>query len=320
MGKGEQSSPLFCSINKEQYMTTGKLYLDHQRSPCPCGSKRLIKNCTCLRGNGQLIPQPAEIAVKSHSKNFSQAGCYAASTAQCSKGLSKEHYISHSLLKIIVKEDGSIGIKGLPWSKNESVRLFPANLWSKILCVDHNQAMKGLDSVAARFFRQLYSIPEQLNVTGPDSILLVNGADLELWFLKLLCGLCTVNQKDQPHWEIPANWLALLFRKENFDYAAGQGLYCSAWIDRQDNAGKYFDFTIYHKESDYSVAGIQANMGGVFFFLCLQKMLKQDVTLFHPDILAFKSWKSARNIYLALGWERFPSGKAINILQCHPDR
>jgi len=299
---------------------TGNLYLDPQRTPCPCGSQRLIKNCTCLRANGQLIPQPAEIFVNSLTNSFRQAGCYAASIGECSKGLSKEHYISHSLLKILAKEDGSSDIKGLPWSKNEFVKLYPANLWSKILCLDHNQALKGLDFVAARFFRQLYLIPEQLNNNGADSILLVNGADLELWFLKLLCGLCTVNQKDQSHWEIPPEWLAILFRKTNFDYAAGQGLYCSAWIDRQDKGGKYFDFSIIHKESDYSVAGIQANMGGVFFFLCLQKMLKQDVTLLHPDFLAFKSWKSTRKIYLALGWEKFPSGKAINILHGQPDR
>lgn len=300
---------------------TGTIYLDPQHSPCPCGSRRLIKNCSCRRANGQLIPQSAEIMVKSCQYYYSQAGCYAKSTGECSRGLSKEHYISHSLLNILAKEDGSISITGLPWAKNNSVRLYPSNLWSKILCVGHNQALKGLDSVAVRFFRQLYSIPEQLNTHGPDSIFLVNGNDLELWFLKLLCGLCTVNPpKDQSHWEIPSEWLDILFKKKNFDHAAGQGLYCSAWIGRQDNAGNSFDFTIYHRESDYSVAGIQANMGGVFFFLCLQKMLKQDVTLFHPDILAFKSQRSTRNIYLTLGWEQFPSGKAVHILHGHPEQ
>ena len=299
---------------------TGNIYLDPQRSLCPCGSHRLIKDCTCRRVDGQLIPQPAEIYLKSSLDSFSQSGCYAASTGECSKGLTREHYISHSLLKIIAKEDGSIGIEGLPWSKNSSVKLYPANLWSKILCFDHNQALKGLDSVAARFFRQLYSIPEQLNSKGPDSMLLVNGADLELWFLKLLCGLHTVYLDGQKHFEIPPEWLAILFRKKNFDYSAGQGLYCNAWIDRQDNSGKHFDFTIIHRESDYSVAGIQANMGGVFFFLCLQKMLKQDVTLLHPNFLSFESRKASRKIRLALGWEYFPSGQSVNILFGQPDK
>ena len=243
----------------------------------------------------------------------SQPGCYASPTGQCAEGISKEHYISHGILKTIAV-GGPIQVSGLPWVIDDTVTLYPSNLWSKILCNRHNKVLKGLDTVANRFFHQLFTIPKQFNDFGPDSVFLVNGADLELWFLKLLCGLCAVYRPhDQDHWEAPSEWLSILFRQKTFDYNAGQGLHCGAWIGHQNNVGNYTQITFYHRESDNSIAGIQANMGGVSFFLSLQKMMRAERSLLHPNILTFSRSGSKRKIHLALGWVNFPSGKTLTI-------
>jgi len=59
-------------------------------------------------------------------------GCYAAALADCSADISREHYVSHALLRLLNIE-GKVTVDGFPWQDaGASTRVAPAALTGKI--------------------------------------------------------------------------------------------------------------------------------------------------------------------------------------------
>jgi hypothetical protein len=94
----------------------------------------------------------------------------------------------------VLEAIGSIvEIDGVPWlQQGEARQVGINNLTAKILCGRHNSALSPLDTVAGRFFTRLQSVQADLNrrsISMKRKPVLFSGEALELWMLKVACGL-----------------------------------------------------------------------------------------------------------------------------------
>jgi hypothetical protein len=118
--------------------------------------------------------------------------CYARMLGNCSSGISREHYISRSVLAEV---GDTIWMEGSTVTPAGSYR--PSALTAKILCGAHNSQLSPLDHEAVNAFRKLRELQTKLDrgaapsLSGTDSI---NGSSLELWLLKLALGMLAVRQ------------------------------------------------------------------------------------------------------------------------------
>ena len=106
----------------------------------------------------------------------------------CSMKISREHYISATVLKALGGNNGTAQIGGLPWQPEQTLQgIGIQSLQSKILCETHNSGLSVLDSVAGRLFCTLDAADK-----NPMSLPIVSqfdGPSVERWFIKVLCGL-----------------------------------------------------------------------------------------------------------------------------------
>jgi len=191
-------------------------------SPCPCGSGESASRC-CLTEAGSRHKVQASTTPPSPRTQFSLESCYANRLADCSSKLSREHYISESLLHHL-NRDNKLKVSGLPWVEGEGQVLPPSAFASRMLCTRHNSALSPLDAIAVRLFEAF----DERGATGSDQHLLYlfSGHDLERWLLKILYGItCSKNLTldGKPDLSIPKYWLEILFGEAQFPDQ--QGLY-----------------------------------------------------------------------------------------------
>ncbi len=149
--------------------------LNYHTDLCPCGSGRVLKEC-CLTKRNETTPPGTKTG-------YSNSRCYARALSDCDRKLSREHYISESILSL---RDKSIGITGFPWlDSGEQRSISKASLTAKVLCSRHNSVLSGLDSTALLLFTYLMG----LNIEENQEVLLINGEEIERWMLKALCGV-----------------------------------------------------------------------------------------------------------------------------------
>jgi hypothetical protein len=185
------------------------VHTDH----CPCGSGRLMINCCLFVRRETRPPEPAT--------GYAHQKCFARDLADCSETISREHFISRSILELFGKN--GITVSGMPWIPDgEQRRVSPASLTGKMLCERHNHVLSPLDSVAAEFFR--FFTDEWSG--DPVEVFLTRGYDLERWLLKMLCGLvasgnATLDGRRLPAWTPPQEWLDILFGEADVSTPAG---------------------------------------------------------------------------------------------------
>src|SRR5271163_1432409 len=119
---------------------------------CPCESGKVLRSC-CLAADGALRPVAAVTCPAAPKTGIRNDACYAAALADCSADISREHYISHGLLRLLSIE-GRVTVDGFSWQKADaSGKVGPAALTGKMLCSRHNRALSPLDAVASRLFQ-----------------------------------------------------------------------------------------------------------------------------------------------------------------------
>jgi hypothetical protein len=180
-------------FKKRDPVITGKMVHPWLPSePCPCGEGRLFGHC-CRRPGGEIyksvswpIPPPPVTC-------YSNVRCYMNWTRNCCNTMSREHFVSQSVLKLIGEK--YVTVSGAPWQGDSKMKPVPIkDLVSKdLLCVRHNSAMSPLDTAAGRFFTAIKSIYADL---GDFSTLsrkrqwwLLSGEELELWLVKVAFGV-----------------------------------------------------------------------------------------------------------------------------------
>lgn len=113
--------------------------------------------------------------------------CFLDGHGNCGGKISGEHYISETVLQAI-GSNGQVQIGGLPWQPQQTLQSFGIrSLVSNVLCETHNSGLSDLDSAAGIFFRAV-DAADKRPATLPG-ITTVDGALVERWFLKVLCGL-----------------------------------------------------------------------------------------------------------------------------------
>jgi hypothetical protein len=106
--------------------------------------------------------------------------CYAKKLNNCDGGISKEHYISHSILR----QFGPISTKGIPWLSHMGTDITAESMVTKCLCRRHNNALGPIDDMAGKVF----SAFKEYGTNKPE-IVLIPGLLFERWALKLLLGM-----------------------------------------------------------------------------------------------------------------------------------
>jgi hypothetical protein len=158
--------------------------------PCPCGVKGRQWGACCLHSDGAPLVQVPVITTPGSKTGHANEGCYCSFTDDCSEKLSKEHYISESVLGQFGE---SVRVSGFPWepdgySKVRSV----GTLTSPVLCERHNNALAPLDAYAGLSFQAISSAVMHAtkdSVSERTAIFVASGDALERWAIKTLLGL-----------------------------------------------------------------------------------------------------------------------------------
>lgn len=137
-------------------------------SLCTCGSNLPVNDC-CFK--------TINTTPKGPKTNYSHPRCYASALCDCSRTISKEHFLSKSVMELW----GKAGIFKAPFIEGDGKNLKVSSLSAKILCERHNNALSSLDEVAKKFFEFALLRTEHCE-------LIMRGTDLERWMLKVMCG------------------------------------------------------------------------------------------------------------------------------------
>lgn len=155
---------------------------------CPCGQgSRYVDCCKRQRQLPYLVlpnlQPPGEIT------GFGNTACYMASTMNCSKGRSREHYVSEAILKRF----DQLSVSGMPWQQAGQSQILPTKaLVANILCERHNSALAPIDTAGLRAFDAFISAARYAvnnRYHGRAEHYLISGEGLELWMYKLMAGL-----------------------------------------------------------------------------------------------------------------------------------
>jgi len=271
---------------------------------CPCESGRRYGQC-CLQPNGSTRVLLPRLTPPDPLTGYSNPRCYLNSTRDCSAETSREHFISQSVLEITK----TFGLRGLPWQKlGEEIPNYGIKaLASRILCTRHNSALAPLDTAAARFYRILMQIRDEL--ARPVQYdrgrwFIASGEAIELWTIKTLCGLffSKIASKDGER----------LLTDHSLDIGifdrAIRGMplpdHCGMWF--RSSVGKVEHYVAYAPLSstvDKMVIGIRAKL----FFIevdtfvrstDLKFTLQQKQQLFRPWLLQFSNRWRTHNLLL----------------------
>lgn len=157
--------------------------------PCPCCSNKPVQEC-CLDADGTLRVKVPSLVPPGPPTQYANPKCYLSQSLDCSKNISREHYVSKAILELM---GGEIAVTGVPWQPPGTTVKYGINsLVSKILCDRHNSALSPLDSLAAQVFKTIKNVCDHLNhrsLSRRTAWHLASGEALELWCIKTLLGL-----------------------------------------------------------------------------------------------------------------------------------
>jgi hypothetical protein len=111
--------------------------------------------------------------------------------------MSREHTVSQCLF-----DDEAITVRGLPWCLDEAKTVGLSSLVRKILCKKHNSGLSELDSAALNAFNALREVVKIEQARRGRTArawtikrFVVDGPNLERWFLKTLINVAFKGQK-----------------------------------------------------------------------------------------------------------------------------
>lgn len=187
--------------------------------------------------------------------------CFLHGHQQCGGRLSREHYISRTVLAGISGK-GTVQIGGLPWQPQQTLQKIGIEaLVSNVLCETHNAGLSDLDTAAGKLFRAIDAAdkrPATLSAVTP-----VDGTLVERWFLKVLCGLAAAMGFNNG--VVPAKWCDLLSGEP---WPKDWGLYVPAPIGTTVLATEFYIETLVRPDTK-EVKAATFRVAGVYFTLVL---------------------------------------------------
>lgn len=157
--------------------------------PCPCGKALTYERC-CYNETDQLpLCTVGSLHPPGQVTGYENPKCFLKYTANCGPKITREHYVSASVLSLL----GDLSVEGMPWQQPGEISLLAkSNLTSKVLCGRHNNALSPLDAAAGHAFEQIFGATRHAlkdSVSRASKYFLINGDAFELWALKTLLGL-----------------------------------------------------------------------------------------------------------------------------------
>ena len=287
-------------------------YIVGRTDPCWCGSPKTAADC-CLKRR-----RPARPGSKTGRKN---RGCFAASLGDCSRRISREHYITEGVLKLFGE---TLSVGGMPWLEPGEKRMVPvSSLTGKILCERHNSLLAGLDQFAIRLAATvLFSSGEHIahkNVRG-NKLHLFSGDDLELWMLKVLCGVAASGNATGPHgaitcWKPPLVWLQILFEEQPFPAGCGMYFPAAGHSDSVQHSAAPIAFaTIGHQDN---LVGAYVVLASLRFLLAMAEVPHglREHHIYRPSQFTFTDGERENKLFLA--WSGDGGGTGIDFTVHH---
>ncbi len=239
-------------------------------------------------------------------------GCYAAHLGDCMGGISKEHYISRSVLEIAGK---AIQVSGFPWQKShEPSEIGISALASRILCSHHNSDLSPLDEAGSKFLRALKSSFDEAFRDGDfaHEVFFIDGDKLELWLLKVLCGIF----KACSPVEVPQRWIEILFQRQPFPEGCGMHIF-----GEPGSSGWFFNLlrVISVRDKKGDLAGAKFGIGGLAFLLAFGRPLFSEEgiqSLYRPKSIVIE--KDCNTRRLDFSWAHSEGGGHVQLQIARP--
>jgi hypothetical protein len=223
--------------------------------------------------------------------------CYAVHLGNCGGGVSREHYVSKSVLEIAGKV---LQISGFPWQEaNKPMQIGINSLTSKTLCEYHNSQLSSLDNSGRAFLQTLKStFDDAIGGNFTDQVVDLEGDKIELWLLKTLCSVLTATNAAK----VPEVWVNALFGLEPFPdnhglYIFGQPGIGAAW---------YFNLVriIGVPDKGGGLAGAKFGIGGLALLLAFGKPTFWESGFFsihRPERINIKRGAETKTLQLSWG-------------------
>ena len=249
--------------------------------------------------------------------------CYARPLGDCSSQISREHYISEGILKLVDQGSGvqseTVDGTNLVFLKpNSKKKLTIGRLTSSILCTAHNSKLSPFDIEGLSLFTAIdqmneHSLNPQLRPPGVR----INGDRLERWMLKTLCGCLYSGNIRLP---AGAQTKGLVPRLEFLDILFGHGTFAEPMglhynnkmsnelIDSDPMVFKYGPLM----STDDVVIGLQVWFFG-FRFILLTEHLRPGVFTVFDNSSRRPAGMGLRgtNAYILFDWKDGPSSPAL---------
>lgn len=233
--------------------------------------------------------------------------CYAAHLGTCSGKLSREHYISKSVLELVGK---TVSVSGFPWqTSNRSMEIGIEALTSKILCEHHNSELSPLDNIGAEFLRSLKSSFDGSVNHGEfkDEIIDIDGLKLETWLLKVLCGIISVSGFSK----VPKEWIEILFQNRSFPNNSGIYFFGSPGLAKWSfNLVRIFSV----QDKGGKIAGAKFGIGGIATLLAFGKPIFHEPGieyLYRPANLVIQKGSNIKRFNFS--WGNYQGYGSINM-------
>jgi hypothetical protein len=301
-------------IKKRDPAITGKIVHPwFPFEPCPCGSGKLFAYC-CRQPDGGIyktvnLPIPTPPA-----SGYAKTGCYMNWTRNCCHTMSREHFVSESVLKLIGEK--YVTVSGAPWQAEGETKPLPINelVAKDLLCVRHNSAMSPLDTAAGTFFAAIKAVYENL---GDSKTLsrkrrwwLLSGEELELWLLKVAFGVYYSGNL-----AMNGNKLRDTQRIENDILQTFQGSLlpapCGMYVMRDREGSEYpnnLDFASLSSDGNEAMVGLRFRFLSLSLLMLISPTTRYDDTflanhIYRPSYISFRNQLRTHTIALTWPWK-----------------
>jgi hypothetical protein len=272
-------------------------------APCPCNSGNPANAC-CLRSPGVWQKLPAITLLPPPHTGLGNPNCYLQCFNDCSGDISKEHYVSDTVLAEL-EHLNTVKIAGLPWIPREQFKkVGKSGLSSKILCRRHNSSLSPLDAEAGRLVRTIGKFDSEFNTANPKpEIAIFCGENIERWMLKTVCGMVAAKQVSQDGNPVASKiletWPELLV--DTTKWPPAWGLYATL-PDKQIYHSRSFAFVAKTRPDNYNVLAAEFVLHGIQFSLVLGKPNQPAARgIYRPRTLRFSN--DAVEKLIEISWE-----------------
>jgi hypothetical protein len=244
-----------------------------------------------------MTVQEGNIMPPNPRTGVSNSRCLLSSSCDCSNKISKEHYVSASVLSHI---GDIITLKGVPWlPANELCSYKISSLNAKVLCKRHNESLSTLDSSASRFFSALKRFIKA-DYDGEDRVEILNGRDIERWMIKTLYGLIASKSLQVSHGNslkarINQRCVDLLY--DQVPYTFGRGFFMRSAYPKCIQAQNHLMVSPILNKTQRTIQGLEFSIFGFNFLFSTCKINVQG-GVFRPGFIAFESHTGSKLIRL----------------------